>query len=124
MAKRECRLEPFNPFFHHFPLPQMSFGWYIILRCSSMKGLCKSEALHTVPSISWVHHSRFWFCMSGSNWTSINYAVALIVLRLECSVMKESNVRSWHGFRIGVMRYCVVSEMCTLLDLVKRGCKS
>lgn len=37
-----------------------------------------------------------------SNLTSINYAVAL---------MKESNVRSWHGFRIGVMGLCGLRNM-------------
>lgn len=56
---------------------------------------------------------------SGLRGTVIGHQLVMLSLSLYgWTVLKDSNVRSWHGFRIGVMGYCVVSEMLAqLVDL-------
>jgi len=44
--------------------------------------------------------------------TIFGHQVILLSLSLyNLTVMKDSNVRLWHGFRIAVIGYCVVSEI-------------
>ena len=51
--------------------------------------------------------------------TIFGHQVILLSLSLySLTVMKHSNVRLWHGFRIGVIGYCVVSEVWILVGKI------